>query len=92
MEFKPMLPYSIRVDCASNFGVIVQIGCGQLVFTTRESLLSYLCEYILDPKAVERQWQESVKRPRDGMPVSRSDIASSLPTEGKTKEVSRNAT
>ncbi len=53
------IPYTIQIDGTDNGGFIVQVGCRRLTFTSRESLVDALREYLGDPQGVAERFAET---------------------------------
>ena len=60
MEFKKAIPYDIVISASPNNGFLVKVGCVTLPYTDPEILGKDLAEYLKDPKAVEKQYNETV--------------------------------
>jgi len=59
-RFGKAIPYSIVIKPSANKGFIVQCGCAELVFGTKEALLSLLKEFLEYPQELEGEYNKTV--------------------------------
>jgi len=59
MKFGKAMGRGISIRPSSNNGFIAKIGCCTMVYKNAEDLLTDLEEYLKDPKAVEKEYNDA---------------------------------
>jgi len=61
MEFKMEPMRTIEIRPAGSGGFIVNVGCANFAYTSKNKLIEDLTEYIRDPQAVEKEYNKHHK-------------------------------
>ena len=68
------IPYTIQIDGTDNGGFIVQVGCRRLTFTSRESLVDALREYLGNPQGVAERYAKTFEWSTDPVAVQPAPV------------------
>ncbi len=73
LEIGRIIKYEIHIIPSQNKGFIVKVGCGTFVANSRVELLSYLNEYLENPKSVEDEYSKLGPQPETGAEADAAD-------------------
>jgi len=58
MKFGKLIKYNIEIIATDNEGFYVKVGCGRFSFSSKDDLLKGLSDYLDDPEASEKLYNE----------------------------------
>ena len=58
MEFKQAVPHAVMIRPTMNQGFLVEVGCAHFAFGDTDTLLEALKEYLEDPEAVVKAYND----------------------------------
>jgi len=61
MKFKKVLSRDIIISSSHNEGFIVKVGCCTLAYANADSLIADLKEYLANPGAIDKQYDNSTE-------------------------------
>lgn len=77
MEFKSAPMREINIRTTANEGFIVNVGCANFAYTSKNKMIEDLTEYIRDPQAVEKEYNKHHKAYDEECAPERPSVAGS---------------
>jgi len=86
MEFVSIAMRTIEIRTTANAGYIVQVGCAQFAYTSKNKMIEDLTEYIRDPQAVEKEYNKHHKAYDECAPERPRSLGEMVPESETTTQ------
>lgn len=86
MEFKSQPMRTIEIRATANNGFIVNVGCTNFAYTSKNKMIEDLTEYIRDPQAVEEEYNKHHKAYDECAPERPRSLGEMVPESETTTQ------
>ena len=73
MDIGQVIKYNVVIQPTSNYGFVVDVGCGKFAFESKKSLIEAFSDFLDHPQDAENEYNKIARVPQPAIPEAEPD-------------------